>query len=125
MAFHAVMTSVCRCTFGAAPCPLPITSQFTVFGVNQLSGTVMDNKLLFFGPCSSLAFPATASATAAAQGALTPMPCVSMFPAPWVPGAITVMIENKIMLNNTSKLFCAYGGVVSIESTPALSIETP
>ena len=75
--------------------------------------------------CSSLANPTVASATAAAFGALTPMPCVPVLSAPFAPGAPTVLIENKPLLNNTSKLICAYGGVISVNMTPALTVTTP
>jgi hypothetical protein len=55
-----------------------------------------------------------AAATAAALGVLTPMPCVPVIPAPWVPGAPTVLVANMPALNNTSKLMCAWAGVISI-----------
>ena len=56
----------------------------------------MDNKpfvnILPFGMCMSLANPMVAAATAAALGALTPMPCIPVTPAPWVPGSPTVLV---------------------------------
>ena len=55
-----------------------------------LAATIMDYaplvNILPFGMCSSLANPSVASATAAALGVLTPMPCIPVIPAPWVPG---------------------------------------
>ncbi len=67
-----------------------------------------------FGMCSSLANPTVAAATAAALGALTPMPCVPATSAPWAPGSPTVQIANTPALNNSSKAMCSYGGVIQI-----------
>jgi hypothetical protein len=85
---------------------------------NQVAGVINDNIPMVnippFAMCNSLANPTVASATAAALGVLTPMPCIPVFPAPWVPGAPTVLIQNIPALDNTCKLMCAYGGVVTI-----------
>ena len=110
---------------GAAPAVLPVSSQQTVMTCNMLQATIMDNKLPTFGMCSSLANPTVASATASAMGALTPMPCMPVTPAPWVPGAATVLVGGKPLLNNSSKLMCAYGGVIQVNMTPALTVQTP
>ena len=125
MANPAVQTTVCTCSFGAAPMLLPVTSQQTVQMVSQLSATIMDNKLTTFGMCSSLGNPTVAAATAAAMGALTPMPCVPVTPAPWTPGVPTILICGNPLLNNTSTLQCMYGGVIQITMTPAVNIQVP
>jgi len=82
------------------------------------AATIMDNKpfanILPFGMCTSMANPAVASATAAALGVLTPMPCTPVTSAPWAPGCPTVLIANQPALNNNSKLICSYGGVIQI-----------
>ena len=52
MANPVVMGSVCQCVFGAAPCPLPVSSQQTVKGMSVNVATIMDNKLPTFGMCS-------------------------------------------------------------------------
>jgi hypothetical protein len=86
----------------------------------------MDNKpmanILPFGMCSSPSNPTVASATAAALGVLTPMPCVPVTAAPWAPGSPTVLLANQPALNNTSKLMCNWGGVISI-SMPGQTTE--
>ena len=125
MANPVVQTAVCTCTFGAAPAVLPVTSQQTVMSCNMLQATIMDNKPPAFGMCASLANPTVAAATAAALGVLTPMPCIPVTPAPWAPGAPTVLVCGKPLLNNTSKLICAYGGVIQVSLTPALTVQTP
>lgn len=125
MANATVATALCQCTFGAAPCPLLVSSQQTVQTFNLPQATIMDNKFPTFGMCSSLANPTVAAATAAAMGVLTPMPCVPAIVAPWVPGAPTVLVCNKPLLNNTSKLMCNWAGVISVNMTPAMTVQTP
>ncbi|MBP1544286.1 MAG: DUF4280 domain-containing protein [Oscillospiraceae bacterium] len=127
MANSAVMTAVCQCSFGASPAPLTVTSQSTVFGSNLFAATIMDmpKPPMTFGMCSSLGNPTVASATSAANGVLTPMPCVPACASPWAPGSPTVIIGGKPALNNTSKCICSYGGVISINSTPATTIQIP
>ena len=81
-------------------------------------GNIMDFKPLVnipsFGVCSSLANPTVAAATAAALGALTPMPCVPNIVAPWKPGKADVLVENSPALLNTDTLQCLWGGVITI-----------
>ena len=125
MANPVVQTATCTCPFGAAPAVLTVTSQQTVTMCGMPAATIMDNVCTTFGMCSSLANPTVASATAAALGALTPMPCVPVVPAPWAPGCPTVMVCGKPLLNNTSKLMCAYGGVIQVTTTPAMTIQVP
>jgi hypothetical protein len=67
-----------------------------------------------FGMCTSIANPTVASATAAAMGVLTPMPCVPATVSPWVPGAPTVLVNMMPALNNTSKLMCMWAGVIQV-----------
>lgn len=125
MANPVVQTSLCTCSFGTAPCPLSVTSQQTVSTCNMLQATIMDNKPATFGMCNNPANPTVASATAAAMGVLTPMPCVPLTLSPWTPGAVTITVCGKTLLNNSSKLMCSYGGVISITMTPAMTVSTP
>lgn len=123
----AVTTAICQCVFGAAPAPLTVTSQITVFGQNFPVATVMDmpKTPMTFGMCSNPANPAVAAATAAALGVLTPMPCIPACAVPWAPGSPTVLVEGKPALNNSSKCACVYGGVISINMTPAMTVQIP
>ncbi len=125
MANPVVNGVMCTCTFGVAPCVLPVTSQQTVQVCGMPQATIMDNKLATFGMCSNPANPAVAAATAAAMGVLTPAPCTPLTAAPWVPGAPTVLVGGKPLLNNTSKLMCGYGGVIQVTMTPAMTVMTP
>lgn len=119
--------AMCACSFGMAPSALMVTPENKCFSSMPLA-TIMDNiplkNILPFGMCSSIANPAVAAATAAALGVLTPMPCIPVIPAPWAPGSTKVLIANKPALTGTSKLMCAYGGVIQISNPGALTITT-
>lgn len=78
-----------------------------------------------FGMCRSPLNPTVAAATAAAAGVLTPMPCIPVIPAPWVPGAPTVLVGGKPALDNRSKLMCAYAGVISITNPGVMNVQVP
>lgn len=111
--------ALCCCSFGMTPSALMVTPENRVTSSMPLV-TIMDNvpmkNILPFGMCSNPANPAVAAATAAALGVLTPMPCIPVVAAPWVPGSPTVLIANKPALNSNSKLICVYGGVIQISS---------
>lgn len=125
MANPVVNTGVYTCSFGTVPMALPVSSQQTVMMGGMLAATIMDNKCTTFGMCSNPANPAVAAATAAALGVLTPSACVPATVAPWAPGAPTVLVGGKPLLNNTSKLMCMYGGVIQVTMTPAVTVQTP
>lgn len=67
-----------------------------------------------FGMCLSLQNPMVAAQTALAGGILTPMPCTPQTLTPWTPGSPTVLIDKAPALNDTSKLNCSWGGVITI-----------
>ena len=122
------MGATMQCSFGAAPSTLAVLPVNRVQTVTP-DANIMDNKPLVnimpFGMCSSLANPTVAAATAAALGVLTPMPCVPVIPAPWAPGSPTVLIANMPALNNTSKLMCAYAGVIQIVNPGQSTVMIP
>ena len=117
MAIQVCMGATLQCSFGAAPSSLVVLPANRVLTTTP-AATIMDHAPIVnvppFGMCSSIANPAVAAATAAALGALTPMPCVPVTPAPWVVGAPTVLIGNMPALNNNSKLMCTWGGVIQV-----------
>ena len=129
MGQQVCMNAVMQCTFGMAPSSLMVLPQNRVLTQNVPDANIMDNKpfvnILPFGMCQSLANPAVAAATAAALGALTPMPCTPMTAAPWAPGSATVMIANMPALNNSSKLMCSFGGVISINFPGQTTVNIP
>lgn len=128
MGLLATNGCLCACSFGVAPCPLVVLPAARVLS-GAPAAAIMDNvpfvNLATFGMCSSAANPTVAAATAAAMGVLTPMPCIPVFPAPWVPGSPTVLIGGKPALTTDSKLMCAYGGVVSMTAPAQMTTLVP
>jgi len=118
MANQVCNGAMLQCTMGLAPGSLVVLPVNRVMTSNLPAATIMDNKPLVnvmpFGMCQSPANPTVAAATAAAMGVLTPMPCIPNTPAPWAPGAPTVLIASQPALDNTSKLMCMWAGVISI-----------
>jgi hypothetical protein len=117
MSFLVTTGATLQCSFGAAPSVLNALPTSRVLA-GAPAATVMDHLPMVnvppFGVCSCAANPMVAAATAAALGVLTPMPCIPMTMAPWLPGSPTVMIGAMPALQNASKLMCAWGGVISI-----------
>jgi hypothetical protein len=129
MAKQVVAGAVLQCSFGAAPSSLMVTPKNMCNCGGPPAANIMDNipmtNIMPFGVCSSLANPTVASATAAALGVLTPMPCVPVTPAPWAPGAPTVLLANMPSLNDTSKLMCTWAGVISINFAGQATTDIP
>ena len=116
------------CSFGIAPSALNATPKPMV--VNGLPvATVTDNvpvaNIPPFGMSTSLANPTVAAATAAALGVLTPMPCVPVTPAPWLPGAPTVLVGAVPALSFQSKCMCVWGGVITILQPGQTVLQVP
>jgi len=116
MANLVVATATMTCSFGVAPAVLAVTIP-GVTGQKMTAANINDaipmTNIPTFGMCSSLSNPATASATSAASGVLTPTPCVPVTVA-WAPGSPTVTLRKAPALNSTSKCNCSYLGVISI-----------
>jgi hypothetical protein len=130
MAMQVVMGATLKCTFGAAPSTLVVIPQGSLIMAKvPLAANIMAHKpmanILPFGVCSSLAFPATASATTAALGVLTPMPCIPATVAPWVPGSPKVMVNNSPALNDTSLCNCLWGGVITVTNPGQATVSIP
>lgn len=106
-----------QCPFGVSPAALIVLPENRVL-TGTPDATIMDHEPLVniptFGMCSSLANPTVATATTAALGVLTPMPCVPATLAPWVPGSPTVLIANMPALTMDSKCLCDWGGVIEV-----------
>lgn len=128
MGQQVCMGAMLKCTFGIAPGSLMVLpANLVMTGVPDAN--IMDNKpmvnILPFGMCQSLANPMVAAATAAALGALTPMPCIPVTAAPWMPGSPTVLLGNMPTLNNSSKCICNWGGVIGIDMAGQFTVEVP
>jgi len=111
--------SVLSCSFGAAPAPMIVPPEVPVLADGLPAATIRDfvpfENIPAFGLCSSLANPEVAAATAAAQGVLTPMPCVPATSAPWFPGAPEVLLDGVPALCRGSMCLCAWLGEITIE----------
>lgn len=125
MGFCVCGGAMLTCTFGMTPATLNVLPVARVVSSMPVA-TIMDNapmvNIMPFGMCRNPANPAVAAATAAAMGVLTPMPCIPVTAAPWMPGSPTVLIGGKPALNNTSKLMCSYGGVIQITNPATTNI---
>lgn len=116
------------CSFGAAPGTLNILPAGTTAGpapVATVTDIVPFVNIAPFAMCTSLANPAVATATAAALGVLTPMPCTPVIPAPWQPGSPTVLVQGRPALTNASTCLCAYGGLITISVPGQLTVTAP
>lgn len=117
MPLQCCMGATMTCSFGAAPSSLVVLPVNRVLTQDVPDANIMDHipmvNIMPFGVCASPAFPATAAATTAAMGVLTPMPCIPATPAPWVTGAPTVLLANFPTLDNVSQLMCVFGGVIT------------
>lgn len=115
---QVVLNAMVKCSFGTTPSPLMVTPENRVNGSKLPAATILDNvpgkNVIPFGMCTTTSNPQVAAATAANKGVLTPQPCVPVTTAPWAPGSPTVLIGGKPALNNTCKLTCMWGGVITV-----------
>jgi hypothetical protein len=108
-----------QCSMGAAPSVFvaqPLPGSPMILGAMATATIVqtLPANILPFGMCQSPANPAVASATAAAMGVLTPMPCLPMVVTPWAPPSTTTAHAMLPIATVASKCMCAYGGVISV-----------
>jgi hypothetical protein len=126
MGMQVCMGAMLQCSFGVAPSTLVVLPQNQVLATTP-AANIMDNKPIAnvppFGMCQSMANPAVAAATAAAMGALTPMPCMPALTAPWIVGSPTVLLGNMPALDSNSKLICAFGGVIQIVNPGQVTVQ--
>ncbi len=115
-----------QCSFGIAPVPMVVLPLSRVVAGGMPMANILDNKpfmnIMPFGMCNSPTNPAVIAARAAALGAPVPGPCVPVTVAPWAPGNPQVMVGGKPALTNSSKCTCSWAGVISVTTTPAITI---
>jgi len=115
MAIHCCTGGMMQCSFGMAPSTFVATHRTTATSYMD-AGNIMDfvpiQNIPPFDPGAEAGRREAFAATAAALGVLTPMPCVPVPTGPWVTGAPTVLLDNFPALNNSSKLMCAWAGVI-------------
>jgi len=111
--------AILTCIQGLAPARLNILPLNRVMVEEKPAANIMDHipieNIPSFGMCHSPANPEVAAATAAAMGVLTPMPCIPVIVAPWMPGAERTHISGFPALHKTSTCECCWGGRIRIE----------
>jgi hypothetical protein len=129
MATQITTGAMLKCSFGAAPSALSVLPTSCVTAGGTPAASIMDYapmvNVMPFGTCTSMANPEVAAATAAAMGVLTPMPCIPVTVAPWVPGAPTVLIGGMPALDNTCKLMCMWAGMIEITAASQATVTIP
>lgn len=104
-----------QCSMGTAPGVFS-ASQARV-SAGSPAGVVTDTEaganVPPFGLCQSLSNPQVASATSAADGILTPMPCEPVLSA-WTPGSARVTLGGFAALDDSSQCTCTWAGVVTV-----------
>ena len=107
-----------QCTMGTSKAKLTVLPDRVTDLTGKPQANISDHKSFVnlgpFGRCRSMGFPATASATAAAQGTLTPMPCMHNTPIPWMGGKMDYLIKGQPALLKSCKCQCLWGGTISL-----------
>jgi len=129
MPMQVCMGASMMCSFGMAPSSLAVLPTNRVMTDEVPDANIMDHiplvNIMPFGMCMSPANPEVAAATAAAMGVLTPMPCIPVTPAPWVPGAPNVLLGDMPTLDDTSTLMCTWGGVITFVTPGEFTVQVP
>jgi hypothetical protein len=116
-----------QCNMGTTTSSLSVSQSHGASGGNKHLATVDDytpnTNISSFGMCQSQANPQVASATAAAQGVLTPQPCNPVVTARWDPGCDAVKIKDLPALKEDSKCKCQWNGQISITDTSQTSVK--
>ena len=106
------------CSMGTCTAELTVLPSRTVNLTGRPMANISDHltmvNLAPFGCCRSMEFPATAIATEAAHGELTPMPCMHDTPFPWMGGKNDYIIKGEPALLKSSTCQCKWGGTISI-----------
>ena len=107
------------CDQGAAPASLTVLPLEKTGADDQPVGTVNDFKpnvnIAPFGMCRTQANPQVAAATTAANGVLTPQPCIPVTTAPWSPGAGISTLNGVKLLTDDSTCKCTWTGTIKID----------
>lgn len=116
-----------ECPFGASPVPFSALPASCVLVEGRPAGVDTDMAPIInipsFGTCSSLNNPTVASATSAAMGTLTPMPCVPVTTGTWEDPVSEVLIGGRPALTDGSKIKCAWGGQISVRFSGQTTVQ--
>jgi len=121
---NVTATAMLLCSFGVSPSTLNVLPKSRVMIEGKPAANITDmvpiTNIPPFGMCSSLANPTVASATAAALGVLTPMPCVPSPIGPWRPVATKTMIGGQPAVTSPCTCNCSWGGVITVSMPGSL-----
>ena len=112
-----VVGALVECDQGGAPCPLVVVPDA---GAAEPAGSVASvdhhqlTNIATFGTCRHVSNPAVAAATAAAQGVLTPAPCVPMVAQRWEDTTGGASVGGVPLLASDSSVSCQYGGTITV-----------
>lgn len=113
-------TAQMQCSMGSAPSVLTVLPVRTVNLCSKPQANISDFQPMVniapFGLCRSMANPTVASATAAAMGVLTPMPCIPNTTSPWMSGKSDVLVKGMPALMDNCQLMCMWAGNIKITS---------
>ena len=125
MALAVCTGATLMCSFGVAPSSLvvlPVKRVITKTPSANSSDFLPVMNIPPFGACTSMANPTVVAATAAALGVPTPMPCVPVTTAPWLPGSTKVMNGGMPAVDSSCKLMCAWGGIIQVLNPGQLAV---
>ncbi len=115
-----------RCDQGTSPGSLTVLPVQGTSAEEQPGATVDDYVPMLniptFGMCRTQSNPQVATATTAAQGVLTPMPCIPLTTSAWSPGSSIVTLNGTKALTDDSKCSCTWSGSISV-TAPAAAVE--
>lgn len=127
MSFCLCTGAILTCAFGNVPVPFNALPIPRVFINSRPAGVLTDMAPIVnippFGMCVSLSNPTVAAATAAAMGVLTPMPCIPVPAGPWLNPAPKVLIGERPVISNDSKLMCVWGGQITVQFAGQTSVQ--
>ncbi len=107
-----------KCDQGAAPAKLVVLPTLRGDIDGEPLATVIDHvpmtNIPSFGVCRTQSNPQVAAATAAANGVLTPQPCVPVTPSPWTPGSTLADLQGNSLLTSDCKCTCQWAGQIEI-----------
>lgn len=104
------------CSFGTVPATQQVLSQPLVKMCGMKAGTIMDNRPLMFGMCTSPMHPVVM-----ATGSPGPCLAAAQVVAPWASSS-TVRICGIPAIKKDCQLMCNFGGVIKPSVTPAVLV---
>jgi hypothetical protein len=111
--------AVLSCSMGATPASLAIASDAVEAGASNAANIDAfrpSANIPAFGMCQSTSNPQVQAATAAAQGVLTPQPCVPVTGNSWSPGSASVTVGGRPALHDQCTCACQWSGMISVTS---------